>query len=141
MEWRSNSWREIWKMQVNESSFIIRATYELLPTSMNRQKWYFEDPTYALRPTPTTLKHIMTGCKTSLTQGRYTWRNSQILKILASALKSKPSMTDSQPPRASNLPKTTLFVREGQKTHQNPSNQDNHAWPVTGKCWQTLANG
>ncbi len=116
VERRRISWREVWKTQAN-----IKATYEVLPTSMNRQQLYFEDPTYALCSNPPTLKHIMTGCKTSLTQGRYTWRHSQILKILASALESKCSMTNSQPPRASNLPKATLFVREGQKTPKNPS--------------------
>lgn len=105
---------------------------------MNRQQWYFEDPTYALCLTPATLKHIMIGCKTSLMQGRYTWRHSQILKILESALESKRSMTNSQPPRASNFPKATLFVREWQKTPQNPSTKSGQ--PCLACDWKRLAD-
>lgn len=78
-------WRELWVMEASNISFIIRAAYNLLPSPKNFHQWYGEDPTFALCPTPATLKHIMTGCKTNLTQGCYAWRHNQVLKSLAAA--------------------------------------------------------
>lgn len=63
---------------------------------MNCQQWYGEDPTCALCPSPATLKHIMTGCKNSLTQDRYTWRHNQVLKILALESKQTPITTSTK---------------------------------------------
>lgn len=104
VERRKISWKELWEMEASKISFIIRATYDVLPTPKNLQQSYGEDPTCALCPTPATLKHIMVGCKTSLTQGRYTWRHNQVLKSLASALENRRCATNSLPPRASNPP-------------------------------------
>ncbi|KAL7372740.1 hypothetical protein ABVT39_021687 [Epinephelus coioides] len=97
-------------MEGNKISFIIRATYDVLPSPKNLHQWYGEDPMCALRQTPAALKHIMTGCKTGLTQGRYTWRNNQVLKSLASALESKRTTTNSLPPRPSNLLKAIMTL-------------------------------
>ena len=83
LEKRKLGWRDLWEMEASNISFILRATYDVLPSPKNLHQWYGEDPTCALCPTPATLKHILTGCKTSLTQGRYTWRHNQVLKSLA----------------------------------------------------------
>ena len=48
----------------------------------------------------------------SLTQGRYTWRNNQVLKCLAAALESCRTSVNSLPPPSSCW-KPTPFVREG----------------------------
>ncbi|KAJ8393735.1 hypothetical protein AAFF_G00057880 [Aldrovandia affinis] len=121
MERRKISWKELWEMEASNISFIIRATYDVLPSPNNLHQWYGEDPTCALCPTPATLRHIMTGCKTSLTQGRYTWRHNQVLKNLASALENKRSAINALPPRANNPMKTTTFIREGQERPKHPS--------------------
>ena len=60
---------ELWEMEASNISFIIRATNDVLPSPKNLNQWYGEDPTCGLCPTPATLKHILTGCKTSLTPG------------------------------------------------------------------------
>ncbi|KAJ8397352.1 hypothetical protein AAFF_G00439010 [Aldrovandia affinis] len=99
MERRKISWKELWEMEASNISFIIRATYDVLPSPKNLHQWYGEDPTCALCPTPETLRHIMTGCKTSLTQGCYTWRHNQVLKNLASTLENKRSAINALPPR------------------------------------------
>src|SRR4029434_8468580 len=62
----------------------------------------------------------MTGCKTSLSQGRYTWRHIQVLKSLAAALEIKRSATNSLPPKTSNPVKITTFIREGHKGPKHP---------------------
>lgn len=70
VERRKISWRQLWEIAATKISFIIKATYDVLPSPNDRKQWFSEDPTCALCPTPATLKHIMTGCRTSLTQGR-----------------------------------------------------------------------
>ncbi|KAJ8414647.1 hypothetical protein AAFF_G00038490 [Aldrovandia affinis] len=121
MERRKISWKELWEIEASNISFIIRATYDVLPSPKNLHQWYGEDPTCALCPTPATLGHIMTGCKISLTQGRYTWRHNQVLKNLASALENKRSAINALPSRANNPMKTTTFIREGQERPKHPS--------------------
>ena len=77
---------------------------------------------FAFFPTPATLKHIITGCKTSLTQGRYTWHN-QVLKSLASAVRNKLCAANSLTQRTSNQPRRATFVQEGQKTPRHHSSR------------------
>ncbi|KAL1276979.1 hypothetical protein QQF64_023652 [Cirrhinus molitorella] len=94
--------------------FIIRATYDVLPTPVNLQQWRGEDPSCALCSKPASLKHILTGYKVSLTQGlRYTWRHNQVLKNLAATLEHRRTTANAKTPSASNPLSAVTFVREG----------------------------
>ena len=68
-----------WEMEGSQISVIIRAIYDVPPTPANLNQWFGEDLSCALCQTPATLRHILTGCKTSLSQGCYTWRYNQVL--------------------------------------------------------------
>ncbi|KAJ8410484.1 hypothetical protein AAFF_G00193880 [Aldrovandia affinis] len=63
---------------------------------------------------PATLRHILTGCKTSLSQGRYTWRHNQVLRQLAITLEGRRTTNNALPPPMPRHSKTTPFVRAGQ---------------------------
>lgn len=79
-----------WSMEAFHISFILRATYDVLPSPSNLKQWYGEDPMCPLFSSPANLKHILVGCKTSLTQGRYTWRhNNKVLKCLPAMLEPR----------------------------------------------------
>ena len=140
VERRKISWRDLWQMEAKEISFIIRATYDVLPSPKNLSQWYGEDPTCALCPTPATLRHSMSGCKTSLTQGRYTWRHNQVLKSLASALENMRSVANSLPPRTANPQKTTMFVREGRKAPKHLSTKPEAGHLYVARDWKMLAD-
>ena len=129
-------------MEASNISFIIRATNDLLPSPKNLHQWYGEDPTCALCPTPGTLKHILTGCKTSLTQGRYTWRHNQVLKSLAAVLEGKRNAINSLPMRATSsiTPPTTTFVREGQKKTNNPPCKPLVGQLAVARDWKMLVD-
>ena len=71
---RKISWKELWGMEASRISFLLRATYDVLPSPKNIQQWLNEDPSCPLCSTPATLRHILTGCKISLSQGTYTRR-------------------------------------------------------------------
>ncbi|KAK0156143.1 hypothetical protein N1851_000566 [Merluccius polli] len=113
VEKRKISWQELWEMEAFRASFTIRAAYDILPSPTNLSQWYGEDTTCPLCPSTASLKHILMGCKTSLTQGRYTWRHNQVLKSLAAVLESRRTSVNALPPPSSRW-QATSFVREGE---------------------------
>ncbi|MDF5005192.1 hypothetical protein P3575_24320, partial [Vibrio parahaemolyticus] len=60
-----------------------------------------------------TLRHILSGCKVSLSQGRYTWRHNQVLKCLAASIERKRRQVNSEGVKDRSL--EIQFVREGEK--------------------------
>ncbi|KAK0145336.1 hypothetical protein N1851_015756 [Merluccius polli] len=140
VERRKISWKDLWAMEVRRLSFSIRATYDVLPTPVNLHQWYGEDPNCALCSMPANLRHIFTGCKTSLTQGRYTWRHNQVLKSLASAIEDKRTATNSIPPPAAPYPPRTTFVREGARPPKIVSTPSERDQLRLARDWQMLVD-
>ncbi|KAJ8393829.1 hypothetical protein AAFF_G00055580 [Aldrovandia affinis] len=48
LEHRKLTWKDLWEMEGRQISFIIRATYDVLPTPKNLHQWFGEDPSCAL---------------------------------------------------------------------------------------------
>ncbi|XP_067296059.1 cilia- and flagella-associated protein HOATZ isoform X1 [Pseudorasbora parva] len=114
----------MWGMEANRLRFINRATYVVLPSPTNLHLWYGEDPACPLcaGASPATPKHILVGCKTSLTQGRFTWRHNQVLRCLAAELENKRIIMNAAPLNAqTTIPRRTTFMREGEKQWTKPS--------------------
>ncbi|MGH0162086.1 UNVERIFIED_CONTAM: hypothetical protein FKN15_042246 [Acipenser sinensis] len=101
-------------MEHSRISFLIRSTCDVLPPPQNLNLWVGEDSSCPLCSSPTTLRHILTGCEVVLSQGRFTWCHDQVLRGLALALEDKWNMTNKLPP----LPlkhytqKTTFHAQE-----------------------------
>ena len=78
---RSITWNNIWQMAPLKLSFLIRSTYDQLPSKSNLVKWKKEsDPTCPLcNEKPQTFEHVLSSCKTALANGRYTWRHNSVL--------------------------------------------------------------
>ncbi|KAL6455748.1 hypothetical protein MHYP_G00355990 [Metynnis hypsauchen] len=77
----------MWKMPQARLSFLIRATYDTLPSPSNLSQWYGSDESCHLCNAPNpSLQHILSSCKTALAQGRYRWRHDQVLRKLAEVL-------------------------------------------------------
>ncbi|KAG5277490.1 hypothetical protein AALO_G00118230 [Alosa alosa] len=122
VERRNITWSDLWSMESNRLSFIIRATYDVLPSPTNLHVWYGEDPACLQCAAPAILKHILVGCKTSLTQGRYTWRHNQVLKCLAAELENRRVTTNamSQNGQTTNPRKTTFSFGKGRRGTKSP---------------------
>ncbi|CAM4720493.1 unnamed protein product [Leuciscus chuanchicus] len=114
LEHHKLTWRDMWEMEGSQISFLIRATYDVLPTPKNLNQWFGNDPACPLCQTPATLRHILTSCKTSLSQGRYTWRHNQVLRQLAAILEGRRSSINALPHPTSGHSSTIPFVRAGQ---------------------------
>ena len=115
LEHRKLTWKDLWEMEGSRLSFIIRATYDVLPTPKNLNQWIGEDPACPLCQTPATLRHILSGCKASLSQGRYTWRHNQVLRQLAVILEGRRTFVNALPSPVPGLSNTVPFVRAGQQ--------------------------
>lgn len=76
------------------------------------------------------LKPILAGCETSLTQGRYTWRDNQVLKSLACLLQNKRVEVDSLP--VNDGDSRMSFVCERGRTVVTRRVQTRGKW---GKAW------
>ena len=113
VEQRQISWPTLLQMEPLRISFLLRATYDLLPTASNLKQWGViqKDMCPECGESRVTLEHVLASCKSSL--AKYTWRHNQVLKVLS-------DMTEKQcyiPSRdADNLvsdPQAVDFVREG----------------------------
>ena len=92
--------------------------YDLLPSNANLVKWKkSEDPSCPLCKERQTVEHVLSSCRAALTQGRYTWRHNQVLKVLAEAVEFNIAMGTS---RRRQEPKI-LFQKEG----------GGGSWPIT----------
>lgn len=81
---------DLWKIPQARLSFLIRATYDTLPCPPNLSLWLGKEECCSLCNTPSaSLHHILSGCKTALSQGHYRWRDDQVLGRLAEILESQ----------------------------------------------------
>lgn len=89
--------------------------------------------------TPATLKHILVGCKTSHTQGRYPWWHNQVLRCLAAVLEDRWTSINALPLSISCWP-TTAFVQVGEcQANLNTSRPD--AGQLSRACdWKRVAD-
>ena len=142
VEQRKIGWQDLWSMEQSRISFLIRSTYDVLPSPQNLNLWVGEDPSCPLCSSPATLRHILTGCKVALSQGRFTWRHDQVLRCLALALEDKRNMTNKLPPVPSkHYTQKTTFLRPGEqpprkgvKTNPRPGQLE------AARDWKMLAD-
>ena len=113
VEKRKLSWRDLWCMEERRIKFLIGATYDVLPTPQNLRLWVDGDQSCPLCSGTASLKHILSGCRISLSQGRYTWRHNQVLRSLAAGIEERRKQVNTGGFRKEKL--VVQFVREGEK--------------------------
>ena len=88
-EQRKLTWSSLQKMEPLRISFLLRSTYDLLPTPTNLKQWGMTQDDICLDcgKSRATLEHILATCSSSLQ--KYTWRHNQVLKVLSEATKTQ----------------------------------------------------
>jgi small basic protein len=74
------------KLPKNIFNFSLRYINNSLPTRKNLVKWGLSssaDCSFCF--CPESLLHVISGCKTYLDEGRYTWRHDSVLNLIASS--------------------------------------------------------
>ena len=81
-EQRRLTWSDLWTWKPGRVSFVVRSTYDQLPTPANLCRWRMRDNSSCpmCRGSTCNLKHILAGCTANL--GMYKWRNDNVLKVL-----------------------------------------------------------
>ena len=108
------SWKFIWATPPELISFCIGATYDTLASPNNLVRWGLSsDKSCFLCSAPScTVAHVLSGCLTSLKQGRYTYRHDAVLKEIASQLEQFISSVKSSN-NQKKLVNKIKFVRPG----------------------------
>ena len=84
------SWEDLWKVEPVRMEFMLKSIYDLLPTPSNLVLWNKkEEAACALCKGCANLKHILSCCKVTLTQGRYSWCHDQVLRVIAESRETK----------------------------------------------------
>lgn len=110
VERRKLSWKELWGMEAHRTSFLMGSVCDVLPSPTNLSLWYGEGGTCPMCSSPGSLKHILAGCKTSLEQGRYTWRHNQVLRCLAGILERRRTTINALPAPSPKSTPTITFI-------------------------------
>ena len=82
VEPRKISWSQMISIEPLALSFLLRSTFDLLPTPVNTKQWALQqnDKCRLCKDHRGTLRHILSGCKKALQM--YTWRHNEVLKVL-----------------------------------------------------------
>ena len=75
-------------LPAKQLSFLLRAGCDTLPTPMNLARWNIivSSVCSLCHSRQPTTNHILTGCSTTLDQGRYTWRHDSVLQVFVQGL-------------------------------------------------------
>ena len=111
-EARKLSWSSLMTMEPLALSFLLRSTYNLLPTPANHKQWGFtRDDTCAMcKSARGTLRHVLSSCGSSLQMS--TWRHNRVLAKLAEIAETQCRVANEQPTQD---PKPCIsFLQEGE---------------------------
>ena len=136
---RSLSWSDIWSMAPLRLSFIIRSTYDVLPSNTNLVLWgKADDPNCPLCMTeqvakPQTMEHVLSSCPVALADQRYTWRHNRVLEELTTAINTNLT------PETTNKPYVAFVNEKGETWKKNKELPNREA--VVGRNLLGFANG
>jgi len=133
-------WADILAMPPNLLSFSLNATFNTLPSPahLERMKIQTESSCALCGRAPCTVKHILSGCKTALLQGRYEFRHDNVLRDLLSAIKGFIETIKDQAPQD---PSSGIkFVREGKGPQRIVRSQKKDGLLRLAQDWKVTAD-
>ena len=116
------SWKSLLAMPVNLTSFCISSTYDTLPSPSNLKRWKLttEASCFLCNKDTCTTSHILGACKVALSQGRFTFRHDNVLRVIISNIRSSVKNIKSSVP-TSKQPIKIKFVKKGTKVKNKNS--------------------
>ena len=108
---RKISWQEIWQWSSSRLSFLLRSSYDVLPSPRNLVRWKITDDDKCRCGMIGTMKHILSNCQMAL--NRYKWRHDIVLKILIDVLNKQMEEINAGKLPAREAFEKVPFVRAG----------------------------
>ena len=111
---RDFGWKSLLSMKPSLVRFSVGATYDTLASPANLRRWgMVDDPSCVLCGVPQcTVAHVLSGCDTSLQQGRFTYRHDSVLRVLADGIVRYIRVGNSKTKVSA---RDIVFVKEGEK--------------------------
>ena len=99
------SWKSLFAMPVNLTSFCISSTYDTLPSPSNLKRWKLttEASCFLCNKDTCTTSDIL-ACKVAQSQGRFTSRHDNVLRIIISNIRSSVKNIKSSGPTSKHNP-------------------------------------
>ena len=137
-EARKLSWSSLMTMEPLGLSFLLRSTYNLLPTPANHKQWGFTgDDTCAMcKSARGTLQHVLSSCGSSLQM--YKWRHNRVLAILSELTKTQCRVVNEQPTQDPNP--CISFLQEGEAPTRQVSKPQGQKFLAVARDWKMAAD-
>ena len=120
--------------------FLLRSTYDLLPTRTNLKQWgiIHEDTCSACNKTRGIVEHVLAACGSSLQ--KYTWRHNNGLQVLADTKETQCASINRT--SAKEKPNQVIdYHREGEQPQQAAVKRTKQSRLLKGaEDWQMLAD-
>ena len=109
---RKVSWNEMWSWSASRMSFLLRSTFDTLPSPRNLVRWKLSDDDQCKCGKTATMKHVLSNCGLALR--RYEWRHNEVLKIIFEEVQRHIEKSNSGDKPQKNHPGRSIqFVRAG----------------------------
>ena len=112
---RDLSWRTMLSTKPHLLRFSVGATFNTLASESNKRRWGLVEnaicPLCEDEAVVCNIKHVLSGCKYSLANGRYRFRHDQVLKAIAHGL-----LEYLQTGKKKKVREKINFVREGEQS-------------------------
>ena len=117
------SWKSLLAMPVNLSSFCISSTCDTLPSPTNLKRWKLTTKAscFLCNKDPCTTSHILGACKVALSQGRFTFRHDNVLRIIITNIRSSITNIKSTVPTSKQPIKIKFVKKEIRVKNKNSS--------------------
>ena len=139
---RKIGWKELWAWQPARTAFLIKSTYDMLPSPANLVRWKISETPSCICGERGTMRHILSNCTRAL--NRYTWRHNQVLRELLSAFSAKLSqINEGKLPKLEKVEKTA-FHKEGKRNQFIPKKKKlvaDERWEGSWKIMADLDHG
>ena len=132
---RKIGWKEIWEWTTSRLSFLMRSTYDVLPSPVNLVRWKVQEDDKCLCGERGTMKHILSNCFPAMR--RYTWRHNEVLKVMYETAKKQANQAEYGLEPQSRRREKIVFVPEGEKIP--PRKEQVEEKPV-GERWEVAVD-
>ena len=137
-EARKLSWSSLMTMEPIALSFLLRSTYNLLPTPANHKQWGFigDDTCAMCKSARGSLRHVLSSCGSSLQM--YTWRHNRVLAILAEITETQCMVANQQPTQ--DRKPCISFLQEGEAPPRQVSKPQGQKFLAASRDWKMTAD-
>ena len=118
---RKVGWSEIWQWNASRLSFLLRSTYDVLPSPVNLARWKVQEDDKCRCGKLGTMKHILSNCHLAL--DRYTWRHNEVLKVFTNVAREQAEAGKYAPKPQEQEPGRIEFVPQGGKVPEKKASE------------------